>query len=171
MIRIAFTASPRLLARLIRKMTHGRASHSFILYESQTWGGDWVAEATVGGVRMVPAEKSMHNVVAVYGCKFDASLALQKIRQHVGDGYDYAGLLFFGWAILMWRLFRVKVRRPWRSSSEEFCSEFVAMFLKACQDLELIPKQGALDPDPEKNNPEVLFSILEACPAHFERIT
>jgi hypothetical protein len=140
-----------------------------ILYDDPVWGGDWVAEATVGGVKMLPAEKVMHNIVAIFECKFDAAPALQSIRQHVGDGYDYAGLLYFGWAILIWRLFRRKIRRPLRRSSEEWCSEFVAMFLAAAEKLKKIPLLAGLWENPEKNDPEILLEVLENHPDQFER--
>jgi hypothetical protein len=142
-----------------------------ILFDDPVWGGEWVAEATVGGVKMVPAEKAMHNVYAVYDCTFDAIPALQAIREHVGDGYDYIGLLYFGWAILVWRLFRQKVRRPWRRASEEFCSEFVAMFLQAAQKLGKVPALVGLFRDPEKNHPEALLAVTEKNPAQFARST
>lgn len=170
-VRIVFTASKFPLAKLIRWATKGRVSHAMILYDNPMWGGDWVAEATVGGVKMLPAEKVMHNAVAVFKCKFDTWPALQAIRQHVGDGYDYAGLLYFGWAILVWRLFRRKIRRPLRKSSEEFCSEFVAMFLAAAEKLNKVPLLEGLWENPERNDPETLMKVLEKYPAQFERCT
>src|SRR5512137_1618498 len=96
-VRIVFTASNTLIGKLIRWATNGRVSHVFIQYPDPLWGGEWAAEATVGGVRMVPVEKARHRVVAEYECLFDATAPLQSLWQHIGDHYDYPGLLYFGW--------------------------------------------------------------------------
>lgn len=166
-VRIVFTASNSLIGRVIRWATNGRVSHVFIQYPDPLWGGEWAAEATVGGVRMVPAEKARHSIVAEYECLFDSAKALQSIRSHVGDRYDYAGLLYFGWAILMWRIFRKKVRRPFRSASEEFCSEFAALFLSAAETLKLVPSLEGLLPNPEQNDPERILDVVDGCPGSF----
>jgi len=170
-VRIVFTASNFPLSRLIRWATRGRVSHAMILYDDPLWGGEWVAEATIGGVKKLPAEKAMHNVYAVFECKFDAHPALQAIRNHIGDGYDYAGMAWAGWAILLWRLFRQKVRRPWRKSSEEFCSALIALFLWAAVKLGSIERPSGLLTEASSNYPERILKVLEKDPAAFERCT
>ena len=164
MTKIILTASNYLVPRIIRKITRSRFSHCMILYEDPVWGGEWVAEATIGGVRMVPAEKAMHHVKAVFTCKFDATEAHKRIRQHIGDGYDYAGLLFMGWVILMWRLFKKKIQRPHRKTSEEMCSAFVALFLQAAEELRLIPALDGLFTESSRNTPKSLYRALHGCP-------
>ena len=170
MTRIVFTASKSLFGELIRWATNGRVSHVFIQYPDPLWGGEWVAESTVGGVRMVPAEKSRHNIIAEYECLFDVAPALQAIRSHIGDRYDYRTLLYIGWAVLMWRLFRKKVRRPFKNTDEEFCSEFVSLFLTAAEQLKLIPLLEGMWANPEQNDPERLLDVLEGCPGSFRKV-
>jgi hypothetical protein len=168
MTQITFTASPFPLARLIRWVTKGRVSHAMLVYEDPQWGGRWVAEATVGGVKMLPAERALRHVVATYTCRFDTEPSLRMMRKHIGDGYDYAGLIFFGWAILVWRLLHRKIRRPWRNTTEEFCSEFVALFLKDVVRRGIIVNR--LPVDTTRTTPEQLLKALEMSPT-FEKVT
>jgi hypothetical protein len=168
-VSLVFTTSNTLVSRIIRWFTNGRVSHAMILYDDPTWGGQWCAEATVGGVKMVPAEKAMKGVYAVYKCKFDALPALQAVREEIGDRYDYIGLLYFGWVILMWRLFKKKWKRPWRRAGEEYCSEFVAMMLLAAKKLGLVTDFTALLDYPEDNTPESLLEVGERNPESLEK--
>jgi hypothetical protein len=138
-------------------------------YDDDLWGGSWISEATLGGVQNRPAERSMHNIVAVFTCKFDATLAIRDLREHVGDHFDYPGLVLFYWPKVIWRLFHRKIKKPWRSTSSEFCSEYVALFLLAAVRLGLVPRLDGLHNDPEKNSPESLLQVLEHHPAYFEK--
>lgn len=167
---IAFTASSFPIAKLIRWVTKGRTSHVMIVYDDMLWGGSWVSEATVGGVQNRPAKRSMHHVVAMFECKFNASPGLQEIKKYVGDQFDYSGLVFFGWAKLVWKLFRVKARRPWKTTRAQFCSEYVSRFLSLSEKLSVIPKLNGLYESPEKNYPEQLLKLLENNPTQFERV-
>lgn len=159
MVKIVFTASQTWIGRFIRWLTRGTVSHAMIEYSSSTWGGQWIAEATFTGVRMVPAIRARRHVVCEYECLFPTSLALKEVAQYVGDHYDYAGLLRFGGALLVWRLFRTKFRRPLHATSGQFCSEFVARFLQAAK----IP--GPDKWDPERISPE---RIREFCKGRCE---
>jgi len=167
-VRLIFTASNFPIAKLIRWVTKGRTSHVMIGYDDDLWGGEWVSEATVGGVHNLPAERRMHNVVAIVRCKFDAKPALQDVRKFIGDGFDYQGLVFVGWAKLVWKLFRVKVRRPWRSTKFQFCSEYAGRMLSSAERRNLIPKHKELSKDPEKNYPEPLLKLVLADSVNFE---
>ena len=166
-VQIVLTASPFPLAKLIRWMTNGRASHAMIQYDDLTWGGKWVAQASVGGVKMVRAEKAMHHVVAIFDCLFDAMPSLHAVRKHVGDRYDYLGLAFFGWALLVWRLFHRRIRRPWRNTTEEFCSEFVSLFLADAAKRGIVVNK--LPADSTRTTPEQIFQALEISP-QFDRM-
>jgi hypothetical protein len=108
-VRVAFTATNFIIPRMIRFFTKGRTSHTMLGYDDDLWGGSWISEATLGGVQNRPAERSMHNIVAVFTCKFDATLAIRDLREHVGDHFDYPGLVLFYWPKVIWRLFHRKM--------------------------------------------------------------
>ena len=164
MVRIILTASPMWLSRAIRYLTKGRVSHCMLQYPSDLWGGDWIAEATVGGVQKRPAETRRHHVKAEFRCKFDPAPALHKIRREVGEGYDYPGIVGFAWVILLLRVFKLKIRRPWRNAKTQMCSEFIWRFFLAVS----IP--GADERDPEEVTPEMVYAFMEARPSYFEGI-
>ena len=164
MVKIVLTASPMFLSRLIRRITHGRASHVMIQYQDPVLSGEWVIEASVGGVHILPAESRRHHVVAEFECLFDAESGLKGLRKYVGQEYDYVGLVFFGWAILLWRAFRVKVRNPWRKLKNQFCSEITWRFFKRCNLPEEVEKK-----EPERASPELIYKYMEANPSLFRQ--
>ena len=90
-----------------------------------------IAEATIGGTRLVPSKKSRHYVVVEYRCNFEVKDGLFEIADHLGSHYDYAGLIVIAWIKLTWRWFKNKVKKfQWKNDSIK-CSELVAMFLQA----------------------------------------
>jgi len=157
MIKIVFTASDTWIGRLIRCLTRGKVSHVMIQYPSDLWGGEWIAEATATGVRKIPADRARHHVMAEFQCSFDPGPALKKISAHVGSSYDYAGVFVLAWAIVSWRLFRRKVRRPLNNTKGQFCSEFVSRFFRAAD----LP--GTERWNPERSSPQ---RLLQYCTKH-----
>ena len=164
MNRIVLSASPVWLARLIRYMSSGRASHAMLQYSSELWGGEWIAEATIGGVQKRPAELRRHHVVHEFECLFDAREGLRGIRKLVGSHYDYEGLIFFGWVKLVWMLFHKKIRKPWHSTKGQFCSELIWRLFQNSN----LP--GTLEKDPEGITPEDILCYMESNPALFKRL-
>ena len=59
--KILFTASPQILSKLIRWFIDSPVSHVFIEFDLGT-DFTWALEATVGGVRIVPANRAKHNI-------------------------------------------------------------------------------------------------------------
>lgn len=163
-IRIVFTAGTHWISRLIRWVLRSQVSHVFIEYPSDMWGGRWVAEATKGGVRKVQAQKARHHVAAEFKCKFDTRVGLASAAEYVGDAYDYSGAVLLGVLALLWRWFKVKVRRPLRASKAQFCSEFVARILMS------VPEVMVADWDPEQSGPDRLYCFCSKHPELFERI-
>ena len=128
-VRIIFTASKTPLGKLIRKITKSPVSH--VMIEIPVWGRRMIAEATLGGTRLVPSYKSRHHVVKEYTCKFDVKGGLFEISDHLGSHYDYAGLIVIAWTKLTWKWFKSKLKTfKWENKSIK-CSELVAMFLRA----------------------------------------
>lgn len=137
MVKLVFTASHTIGGKIIRWLTQSRVSHVMIQYESDLWGGEWVAEAMVKGVMKRPAEKARHHVVSEYYCNFDPKPGFRAIRKYFGDWFDFEGILVAGWIILIWRIFKRKIRVPFRTARNQFCSELVARFLEASSELPL----------------------------------
>ena len=165
MVRLVFTASNTWMGHIIRWLSKGRASHVFIQHPSATWGGDWATEATWPMVLQRPAEHSRHNIVKEFFCEFNASLALQKIRNEVGKWYSFDGLFALGFWLLVWRVFHRKARHPFHSVRGDLCSELVAKMLRAATE---VPDTGKFDPD--YTTPEMLLAFCETHPTQFKEI-
>lgn len=150
-VRIVFTASNSWFGKIIRWVTHSKVSHVFI--EFPVWDRRMVGEATVGGTRMVLAEKSRHNIIAEYTCLFETKPGLLGIASLLGTKYDYAGTLVIAWWEMLKDWFHTKLREPRWSSKSLKCSELVFIFLEECRSLpseqryarELVTPQNLLE--------------------------
>jgi len=131
MVKIVLTASNTFVGKAIRWITCGDVSHVMIQYGSDLWGGEWVAEAIAKGVVKIPAERARHRVVKEYKCKFDPKPGLHAIRNLIGQRYAFEGILVAGWLILLWRIFKKKINRPFKNVKGQFCSEVAAKFFNA----------------------------------------
>ena len=158
-VHLVFTASPRTFSRLIRWFTNSPTSHVMVEYPSDLWGGRWIAQASVGGVHKVPANKARHYVVADVECVFDVRNALHSIAQCIGNPYDYEGLAGYTWSKILKKYFRRKMSRPLHDPNALFCSEMVATMLIAAK----LP--GTEDWTPEFIAP---VDILRYCLQHPE---
>lgn len=164
-VRIVFTAKTNWFSRLIRWITNGTVSHVFLEYDSTLWGGRWVAEATVGGVRKVPSYKARKNVVFEYRFLKDPRPGCTALAEYFGNKYDYVGMVGFAVFIVVWRWLHLKIKRPFRSSKAQLCSEFVARWFKASG----VPVAAYLDP--ETTTPQMLYDIcFQSRPGYFEAI-
>lgn len=150
-VRIVFTASKTPLGKLIRRITKSPVSH--VMIEIPVWGRRMIVEATLGGTRLVPACRSRHHVVKEYMCNFEVKDGLFEIAEHLGDRYDYVGLLVIAWVKLTWSWFKCK-KFKWQNKSIK-CSELVTMFLCA-SDVE-----GACDLNVELTTPDDLLDFCE----------
>lgn len=157
-VRIVFEKDKGFMAWLICWLTKGDVNHCAFVYESTDWGVPWVAEAAVKGVRTVPerGRKWQHVFEVLYPVADDVR-AEQKL---IGESYDFAGFFLFGWFLLVWRLLKVKLRRPHRNTSGQFCSEFVARVLV----------RRGFELDPQWTDPKVLEDVLRANPDKFKEL-
>lgn len=162
MYTVVTTASQGWFSRLIRKLTKGRVSHCMLQYPSIDWGGDWVVEAGARGVWPIPAESRRHNIFAEFTCLFDAKEAMQSLRKYIGEHYDYPGLAVFGIVIILWRIFKVRIRRPWADHNAQWCSELMWRFFQFAQ----LPET---DVKPESVDPEKVLRYMESHPLLFAR--
>jgi hypothetical protein len=123
-----------------------------------------VAEARVGGVRMVPAIRARHYVVEEYRCRFNARAGLAAVSDEVGARDDYGGLVVIMWMCMIREWFRIQVRRlRWRSRAIK-CSELVAIFMYATG----VAREGELPL--ELTTPADVRAFCRAHPLDFEEI-
>jgi hypothetical protein len=165
MIRIVFTASNSLLGRIIRKLTKGRVSHVFFQHPSETWGGEWATQATWPMVMQGPAECARHGVVKEFECQFDVVNCFKANRAEVGKWYAFEGLVIFGWFLLIWRVFRHKIRHPFHSAKGDFCSELAVKIFRSSKSLLDLDKL-----DPDYTDPEMLLKYCEQHPDHLREL-
>lgn len=162
-VSLVFTSSKTTFGRLIRWFTDSPVSHVMIEYTSVVWGGRWVAEAFVTGVRKRLAERRRRNVVVEYDFVYDISSTFVKVRPLFGEPYDIRGVFRLAFILLMLRLFRRRITRPMTSSKAQLCSEFIARILQHA---------GYPDTDEwdvETVTPETLRQYCEANPELFHR--
>ena len=162
MVRIVFTASNTWIGRAIRWLTKGRVSHCFFQHPSVTWGGEWSTEATWPMVLQRPAERSRHNIVKEFECRFDIEDGFKANRQEIGKWYAFEGLAVFGLWLLIWRVFRHKIRHPFHSTKGDSCSELATKVFRSSKQL---PDADKLDPD--YTDPESLLKFCEQHSAQF----
>lgn len=133
-VRIGFGTNQKPHSRLIRWATDARWSHAWIEYESELWGGMWVAHAAPHGVVKVPLFKVLkaYPTYVRFDCAAPLDGGFDWARRYVGAPYDYGAI----WNGLLYAVHRVtKFRFLYdivsRNTSKYTCSEFVAGFLKA----------------------------------------
>ena len=161
-VRIVFTASQSWFGRLIRWFTKSTVSHVFI--EFPVWDRRMVIEATVGGTRMVLADKARHGVSGEYRMQVDTEDALIKLMHYLGTPYDYTGLLLLAWARIAVDWAKAKVRHPTWGTKAAKCSELVAVFIN---ELGLLEEDWVF----EFVSPEDILMYTTAHPDYFVRVT
>lgn len=133
MIRIGFSTTNAPLSRLIRWLTKSAVSHTWLVYYDEDFGQDMVLEATLTGVRLVPYDVfKRHNklVTEVRPVTVPLQAGLAEVGRWLGAHYDFGGLLGMA-VVLLGRSLKRRWRNPLRSSRAMFCSELVAVALKA----------------------------------------
>jgi hypothetical protein len=130
--RIGFSTGTSLLSRVIRWFTRSEVSHAFLLYPDKTFGVLMVMEASVSGFRVVPYSSFVkgRTIVAIFEPVNDLDPGLHKLMQWLGTTYDFGGLVGMTF-VLLGRCLKRKWRNPLRSTDAMFCSEAVAVAMKA----------------------------------------
>ena len=147
-IKIVFGKSKGFFPWLIRWLTDSSVNHVAITYESTDWENTWVAEAEPKGVYTTP--QNNRTWLFSFDIKYDIANSVKFAQQYFGEHYDYPSFFAFGWILLCWKLLKINIRRPWRSASGQFCSEFVARILQ--------PKYPEID-NPQWVTPQDLLAI------------
>jgi len=160
-VDIFFTASDAPRSKYLRAVTDGDVSHVGLLYFSLDFGAVWILEVSARGVWAVPFENFNYNIVKQYRCLFPTDKALLNVTRHIGKYYDYPGAFLFGAWLLIKKLFRCDIDRPWASPRYMWCSEFVAEFLRECN----------IDTkDPEAASPQDLLMLCKSRPHLFSEV-
>jgi len=156
MITLVFTTGKTwsLVSWLIKKFTKSESSHVAIGLE--IYGVPVLIHSTMGGVQISPRDKWMTNnyVVEEYEFVPNMSDGIKHACEHLGERYDYVGLLGYAIILIMWRWFRKKMKNPLASPIALVCSEFVCHV-----DHEKLIEEW-MDLDPERTTPQ---DLIERC--------
>jgi hypothetical protein len=128
MITIMFTRPKHwsLVSAVIKWISDSPVSH--VAIGTDLHGVPIVLGADAQGIHPVTRTRFLaeSEVVEEYATtKVDLEPGFKRAIEHMGEKYDFAGLLGFGLVKLAWRWLRVKVRNPWTSPRAMWCSEFV----------------------------------------------
>lgn len=157
MIKIGFsTRKKNILSMLIRWLTNSRVSHSFLIIDDETLGGQFVFEATDPFITIIPLNKfkSENDLVAVYAPIISLDNVLKEASNMLGESYSYTGL--FGMIfVILGRWLKRKWNNPFSSSSSLFCSEFIILILQMAK----YPFSEKILP--QNTEPDDILKILE----------
>ena len=130
-VLVCLTAGEEFYSKAIRNLTHSDVNHALIAYKSREWGGWWAVQTDERGVVKVPVENVKYNYIECYEFpQLDLKSAMPRIRDLVGDRYDWLGIAGFMVKLWAWRLFGRRVVNPLHKEGDLFCSEMVTRFLK-----------------------------------------
>jgi hypothetical protein len=154
-MKIVFSTTNHLLSRAIRWLTSSQVSHCSI--HAEMAGVPVVIEATIGGVRIIPLSKwaTGNTVVGSFEPRLDMISGLAHAVEHVGDRYDYVGLLGYI-PVLLARWLRLRCRNPLASPSAMVCAELILHLDHGGN----VPEWRGLDP--EATTPQDLLSAMTA---------
>jgi len=158
-VKVGFSTSKRLLSRLIRFLTKGKASHTWLYIEDSFLGVDMVLQADTGGFHLgtFAAFERKHHIVQVIRLEHSVEKGLVAATQWLGASYDYTGL-FGSAAVLIGRWLKRKWKNPLNSSKAMFCSEAVVRILQ------LSDYPGSELLDPSATTPQDLLVFLTPDP-------
>ena len=160
-ILIVFERGSSWIAKLIRWFTDGEVNHVGISYFSEDWQEDWIVEALPRGF-ITHKKKKNQKWYAAFKMNYEgAAIDVRRVRNRVGNQYDYLSLVAFGWVKLWWKLFKIKIKKPWRSAQGQLCSEAVAEIIKLRVDIG----------NPQWISPQQLLDICRNRPDLFEEVS
>jgi len=170
-VYLCFGSQPyNLKSWLIRKLTRGPYSHTWIEYDSDTWGAKMVVHAQPSGI-VVEAPETVYEEYTLmkrYQCTFSgAEEGLRKCYGYIGKPYDYKVILTHMFLLILYYMVPIKKFRDWlwtktvTNSSAYSCSELGALLLLNSG---YFPAQ---DMDPELVTPTDLSQFCSERPLDF----
>lgn len=147
---------------LIRKVTNSQVSHAWVVYHSDLLDLDMVMEAHELGFRSLTLDhfKEKNKIVLMTPVDVDVTPGLRLLAVHLGDNYDYAGLLGMSFVIMgtwfkrFFKKWKKRVKNPWQEANRYFCSEAVVTMLQASN------SRMVEDVVAENTSPQMLMDIL-----------
>lgn len=128
---ICLTAGREFYSKMIRVMTHSNVNHAFVAYKDELWGGWTAVQTDLRGVVKVPAESVECNHIECYEFPMlDLKTSMPRVRDLVGDHYDWEGIGGFLIKLWAWRIFGRRIVNPLHETGDLFCSEMCATFLQ-----------------------------------------
>jgi hypothetical protein len=132
------------------------------------WGGWWAAQIDERGVRKIPFNQLKYTYLEKYELadttKTSLALGVRAMRNHIGDSYDWLGLLWGLFKLTVKRLTGWNIRGVVHSDERLFCSEFVASVLQRAG------IHGTEKWTPESVSPAMIRRFL-LCNALFKNVT
>jgi len=165
-VDIFFTCSSAWYSRLLRWAEKSKVSHTGLEYNNLSFEGDsWTLESSAGGVETFPTKKRPQNVTHRFRCQSsNISSALKEISELVTSPYDWKSAFFIGLVFIVWKLLKVKIKRPFNNSRGQVCSEMVSRFLK------VLGSPGIDNFDFESVTPQMLLSYCRNRPELFVEV-
>lgn len=157
--RIGFsTSNTSWVSAVIRWFTHGKVSHCFIVYYDEEWKRDMrlESEGGMGGcVKISTFNPDNKSIVKMFIPKCSIEVGMAKMVDHLGEVYDYKGLLGMAW-VELGRWLKKKWKNPWANPSRMWCSELIARVMLDSS----YPGAETLVADPEVVDPEQLYEFF-----------
>lgn len=138
-MQIVFSKRNSFVSWLIRFMTSSNVSHVSIHFTGVE--SNWMVDSTGQGVK--PGWwnyfKSKNTIVKTFGIINIEKELLENVVDNaldkmVGRKYDYFSLLGFGISIIVYKIFRKKIKNIFGSSKLYFCSEFILRVSKTIEE-------------------------------------
>jgi hypothetical protein len=137
-LSICFGTNNAFRSKLIQRVTDSELTHSWLEFESEAWGGTWVAHSTKRGVitEYKPNVLEDYPKYETYLClsPIELSRGMQSVVNDIGIAdYDY-GVIWNGVLLVVYKL--TKWERLWnfttKNASKISCSELIAKILLHC---------------------------------------
>ena len=127
---VGFSTTRKWQSAVIRWITRAPASHAWISFWDETLRQRLVLEAETVGYRAILWDRWVrkNKLVKAFEAADDGLDMLEGVRwaaTHLSDRYDYRSAAVVAFA----KLFRRRIRSPWRSAKSLMCSEAVAKAL------------------------------------------
>lgn len=170
-VYICFGSQPgNLKSWLIRKLTKGPYSHTWIEYDSDTWAARMVVHAQSSGIVVESPDTvyEEYTLMKRYQCTFSgADEGLRKCYSYIGKPYDYKVILTNMLLMILYYMVPIKKFRAWlwtrtvTNSNAYSCSELGTLLLKNSG---YMAAQGL---DPELVTPTELENFCSIYPLDF----
>lgn len=138
MIKVAFTTSDKLLAKLIRWATEEECSHCVLVWDDVVVHSNWKGVNVIHLTEFLNENRILHEIQV----KEDLDALTRAIVQKDQSLYDVGALLFLGIVLFSRRILGLRKwpkKNLWQSSGMYLCTEFVTEFIDGKADSLITP--------------------------------